>query len=68
MIEFKKVDNYVFNEYYEGVKGDKKVIVILDENCVRYHVIMNGKHKRKSEFDNNSKEKCLKNALMVLNK
>lgn len=68
MIEFEKVSNYVFSEYYEAVNGDKKVILILDDNCVRYHVLINGKHKRKSEFDNNNKDKCLKNATKVLNK
>ena len=72
-----KVKHEMFNEYFEGErkgyiqkKGyvERKVICILNDNCVRYCVIENGKFKRKSYFDNDNKELCFRNAEKVLNR
>lgn len=68
MKELIKIENTFFNNYYEGLNGYKKVICILDDYCVRYHVFINGKQKSRREFKNDKKELCFKNATKILNK
>ena len=68
MNELIKTKNPLFDEYYEGTCGGKKVICILDDNCVRYMVFENGKNKSRREFCNYNKELCFKNATKALNK
>ena len=68
MEELVKVKHWLFDNYYEGSKDNKKVICILDDYCVRYHVVVNGKQKSKREFTNDKKDLCFKNATKVLNK
>ena len=58
----------MFNEYFEGTRGGRKVICILDDYCVRYMVFENGKKKSRREFRNDQKEICFKNATKALNK
>ena len=72
-----KVENKMFDQYFVGERNgyiqklgyvERKVICILDNNCVRYSIIENGKLKRKSEFDNDNKKLCFSNAEFSLNK
>lgn len=63
-----KTNNQHFNEYYEGTNGSRTVRAILDNNCVRYMIIENGKLKSKREFGNDKKDLCMKNATKALNK
>ena len=70
MKELKKIENSMFNEYYEGeaVSG-AKVICILDDNCVRYIVFNKyGKRVARREYANTSKALCFKKATEALNK
>lgn len=67
MFELKRVESKYFDEIYEGTNGNKKVICILDDYCVRYHVIIGRKNVR-HEFSNDKKELCFKNATKALNK
>lgn len=68
MKEMIKVKNEMFNEYFEGSNGSRRVTCILDDNCVRYMVFENGKRKSRREFANNNKALCFKNAVKALNK
>lgn len=68
MKELVKIENWSFDNYYEGTNGTKKVICILDDYCVRYHVKVNGKETSRKEFTNDKKELCFKNATKALNK
>lgn len=68
MYELKRVHGGFFNEEYEGINGKKKVCCILDNDCVRYMVFVDGKRKRIAEFSNDKKELCFKNATKALNK
>lgn len=68
MKELVKKESYHFNEYYEGENENKKVQCILDNNCVRYMVFVNGKKVSRREFSNDKKELCFKNATKALNK
>ena len=68
MAELKKVKDAIFDEYYEGVNGLRRVICILDPFCVRYMVLENGKKKIRQEFSNGKESLCFKNALKALNK
>ena len=68
MKEMIKIKNEMFNEYFEGSNGSRRVTCILDDNCVRYMVFENGKRKSRREFSNNNKALCLKNAVKALNK
>ena len=73
-----KKENEIFEEVYEGslkrinkktYKSEEvKVKCYLDDNCVRYVVIINGKLKTKKEFRNDQKELCFKKATIALNK
>lgn len=67
MTKLVKINDGMFKEMYSGERGSKKVICILDENCVRYMVFENGKKKRTSEFNNAQKAKCFANAEKALN-
>lgn len=70
MAELKKVENTIFKEYYEGLNGSRRVVCILDNNCVRYMVFVNGKQKNRQEYGNglNAKDRCFKYAAKALNK
>lgn len=68
MTKLVKVEDGIFNEMYVVTNGNRKVTCILDTNCVRYIVFENGKKVRKSEFSNDQKEKCFKNAEKALNR
>ena len=70
MAELKKVKNTIFKEYYEGINGSRRVICILEESCVRYMVMENGKRKSRREYGNkpSAKDRCFKNAIKALNK
>jgi hypothetical protein len=69
MLELKKINNLMFNEYYEGVAvSGAKVICILDDNCVRYVAFdRNGKRISRREFANENKALCLRKATEKLN-
>ena len=68
MKEMIKVKNEMFNEYFEGSNGSRRVTCILDDYCVRYMVFENGKRKSRREYSNNKKDLCFKNAEKALNK
>lgn len=72
MMELKKVQNPVFNEYFEGTAvSGCKVICILDTMCVRYMVFdKNGKRQSRHEYGNTTKNKetCFKRATEALNR
>lgn len=72
MAELKKVENNMFKEYYEGRNGDRRVICILDQNCVRYMVFAPGKwgdrQIARREYSNGRESLCFKNAVKALNK
>lgn len=68
MKQLVKINHEVFREAYEGVNGDRRVLCILDENCVRYMVIVNGKLKSRREFSNGQEKTCFRNAERALNK
>ena len=73
-----KTTNEIFNEYYTGETSglnkktfkyeEKKVICILDDNCVRYSVVVNGKCVKRKEFENHQKKLCFNSATDILNK
>lgn len=68
----------MFKEIYSGERAvlrkkdsmlvRRKVYCILDDNCVRYSVIENGRKVRVSEFSNNEKKKCFEHATRALNR
>lgn len=60
MLELRKTDKCMFDEYYEGTAVDGwKVHCILDDYCVRYMVFDNmGKRKKRREYRNDQKERC----------
>jgi hypothetical protein len=71
MKELVRVESNIFDEIYEGINGNKKVVCILDNNCVRYTVFNLTKHRQsgiRHEFTDDKKELCFKNATKVLNK
>lgn len=68
MVELKKESNEVFDNFYTGTNGSKTVNCILDDNCVRYIVLQDGKIKSRREFNNIKKDICFKNATKALNK
>lgn len=64
---YKKEDK-IFNEIYEGINGKKRVVCILDNNCVRYMKYIGIKRIGINEYENNQKERCFKLATNWLNK
>lgn len=69
--ELVRVESNIYDEIYEGVNENKKVMCILDNNCVRYIVFDLAKPRqsgKRHEFSNDKKELCFKNAIKVLNK
>ncbi|MBR5202892.1 MAG: hypothetical protein IKW45_06475 [Clostridia bacterium] len=70
MKELKKVENNMFNKYFEGVAvSGAKAICILDDNCVRYMVFDKmGKRVSRREYSNQAKELCFKRATEALNR
>ena len=68
MKELVRKNDYYFNESYEGINGAKRVVCILDNNCVRYVKYINNKKAGKNEYQNHEKEKCFTNATKWLNK
>lgn len=76
-MKLQKINHEYFDTMYEasfkGLNKDWKFVetritAILDNNCVRFTVIENGKAIRKRYFKNNQKEKCLVEANKVLEK
>lgn len=63
-----KVEDFMFQEKYEGECGSKRVVCILDDNCVRYVGFLNDKRVVRREYDNNKKALCMDRALAWLNK
>lgn len=71
MKELVKVKSNLFNKIYAGINGNKEVVCILDDNCVRYIVKDLTKPRQRGkrhEFSNDKKELCFKNATKVLNR
>ena len=72
MMKLEKVEHDVFSEYYEGTNGTRKVTCILDSGCVRYTVLVPGKHGMKvasrREYANGSEARCFEAAEKALNK
>lgn len=68
MKQLVKVENGIFKNVYEGINGSRKVVCILDANCVRYIVSENGKKKTTREFNNAQTDVCYKNAEKALNR
>lgn len=70
MLKLEKIKSRFFNEIYTAEKDNKKVIVILDNNCVRFHKYVaqfeNWKEIGKSTYNNKNKEMCKRNALKYL--
>lgn len=63
-----RINHDVHQNVYEGFNGDRKVCCILDMNCVRYIVFVNGKRKSVREFDNSQTDVCFKSAEAALNR
>lgn len=68
MIKLIKTNNDTFKEFYTATKGNKTVNCILDTNCVRFCIIVNGRLISKKEFFNTQKEYCFRIATEQLNK
>lgn len=68
MNELIRKENEIFKEYFERTNGRRRVVCILDNHCVRYMVILDGKLKSRHEFSDDKKEKCFRNATKALNK
>ena len=64
------VKDSAFREKYEGFNGDKRVVCILDNNCVRYMGFVRCKRTTCREYGNTEKDKatCMARALAWLNK
>lgn len=62
-----KVAHEMFKEVYEGTNGKRSVRCILDQNCVRYIVFVDGKKKSVREFSNGQQTQCFANAEKALN-
>ena len=65
-----KFEGSHFREEYAGECGSKRVICILDNNCVRYMGFVNGKRVTRREYGNTDRNKatCMARALDWLNK
>lgn len=63
-----QVKDHYFDEYYVGYNGSKKVVCILDDNCVRFVGFDNAKRKTRREYSNDKKELCVRRAIAWLNK
>ena len=63
-----EVEGQMFQEIYEGEIGSKRVICILDENCVRFVGFVNDKLVVRREYANNKKSLCMARATAWLNK
>lgn len=50
--------NSIYKVWMEVEHGNRKVLIILDDNCVRYHGYINGKQVCRKEFKNNHKSMC----------
>jgi len=68
MKNLEKNQSEMLTEIFEGTNGDKKVICILDDNCVRYMILKNGKLTSRHEFNNCRKNLCFNNATKALNR
>lgn len=73
--ELHRVEDGFFSEYYEGeVPGVRRVVCILDDNCVRYMVSEWGRRgwsqKTRRCYGNEPRSKalCLANATKALNR
>ena len=63
-----KVEGSAFRECYEGYNGDKRVVCILDNNCVRYTGFKACKRTTCRKYTNAQKDICMARALAWLNK
>lgn len=63
-----KKEDKIYKEKYEGTNGIKRVICLLDDNCVRYIKFVNNTRIGIKEYENNEKEICLKSATNWLNR
>ena len=68
MLELIKTNHDTFKEFFTGTKGNKTVNCILDINCIRYTVIVNGKRTIKREYPNTESALCFQRATAELNK
>lgn len=68
IMKLEKVEHELFLQYYVGQNGSRKVVAILDKNCIRYMVYECGKLISRHEYINGNKEICFKNATKALNK
>ena len=63
-----KSDDPMFQDIYEGSLRSKRVICILDDNCVRFVGFVNDKRVVRREYANNKKALCMARAIAWLNK
>jgi hypothetical protein len=63
-----KSEDPMFQEKYEGERCSKRVICILDDNCVRFVGFVNNKRVVRREYANNKKALCMARAIAWLNK
>ena len=70
MLELKKKDHPIFNEFYEGVAvSGFKVECILDDHCVRYMTFNRGGNPiSRHEYKNSNKDLCYRRATEALNR
>ena len=74
--ELTKTEHPMFSEYYEGYNPmtQRRVICILDDNCVRYTVLVKSgrlareKVQIRREYANTNKARCMANASDALNR
>lgn len=58
-----KVEDALFQEKYEGERNNKRVVCILDDNCVRYIGFVNGKRVVRREYANGRQGLCVARAI-----
>lgn len=77
MKKLHKIEMKPFNEVYQATtvvttkdfrKVTRTVTCLLDDNCVRYTVVEDGKAKSRREYGNDQKERCFRNAEKALNR
>lgn len=68
IVNLTKSADPMFQEKYEGKCHSKRVICILDENCVRFVGFVNDKLVVRREYANNKKSLCMARATAWLNK
>jgi hypothetical protein len=68
MVELYKKEDKIFKEIYEGINGDKRVVCILDNNCVRYMKFVGVKRIGINQYENGQQERCFKLATNWINR